>query len=298
MKINEEQFTNWTKPAFENERDRADAAKSIVEDAVKDHSVLKNLSINIFPKGSYANNTNVRRDSDIDIAVELENLIALDFFENTTFEDTGLKSYTGISKYDFKSHLLDALSSKFGSNFINSSGNKVFKIRGSEKILNADIIPCTSYWAYYKSGPIKGIQLILNKGDGKKYNNFPDQQLKYGVHKNNNTGRRYKRVVRIMKNARNQIVESTGNSNSHSFMIESLAYNVPNEKYLEDDNWRDIIKRVCYESWQYLKNEEPEKEYLRWFEVNDYKFLFHPNQKWSRVDAKNFVLDIYNLINN
>lgn len=297
MKISDDQLSNWTKPWFENEVEKAETTKKLVEDAINKHSILRNSSVRIYAKGSYANNTNVRHDSDIDIAVEYQEMIQLEYSSGLDFSSTGLQAYNGMSQYDFKSHVVDALNTEFGEKS-DSTGNKIIKIRGSNKILNADIIPCTTYRYYHQSGYYEGIKLILDISDGKTHANYPNQNLKNGTNKNLATNRRYKNIVRILKNAENYLVDNYNMTDYHSFMIESLAYNISNLTYQAKNDWRGIIKDLCMEAWTYLTASEPESEYLRWTEVNNHKFLFHADQKWTRDDAKNFIVEIYNLINN
>lgn len=47
----------------------------------------------------------------------------------------GLTSYTGISKHDFKLCVGEALKNEFNTYKIDDTGNKIFRIRGSEKIM-------------------------------------------------------------------------------------------------------------------------------------------------------------------
>jgi len=295
-KISDDQLSNWTKPAFENETERAEATQELVEDAINNHEILKDLSIRVFPKGSYANNTNVRHDSDIDIAVEFQGLINLSYDPGVGFSDTGLSPYTGISEQLFKSHLKSALTSEFRDK-VDTSGNKVFKIRGSDKILDADIIPCTTFRLYHSPSHFsEGIELILNVPDGKRHFNFPDQHQENGVNKNNSTSKRYKSIVKILKNVNGFLTPEEKDPRYHSFMIEGLAYNLPTDTYLYNEPWRELLNQLCVDAWKYLKSEEPSGESERWMEVNDIKFLFHPDQKWFRPDAKQFILDVYNLV--
>lgn len=300
MKISDDQLSNWTKPWFNNEKERAEKAKEIVKSAVESH--LSDLSIRVFAKGSYPNNTNVRNDSDIDVAVELEGMINLDYANGIGFSNTGLFRYTGISESEFKLRLQKALEVEFGKNIVDSSGNKVFRIRGSEKILDADIIPCTTYRYYYASSPTsynQGIQLILNKPDGIKHFNYPNQHFENGINKNTSTMKRFKSTVRILKNTNNHLSENNGTTVHPSYMIESLAYNISNSTYMGNNTWRNILLRGCEEVWAYLqKDEYTLPEISRWREVNSCKYLFHEHQHWTKDDAKQFVQAAYNLLVN
>lgn len=299
MKIADDQLFNWTKPWFNDEEERAEKTKEIVKSAVDDH--LSDLGIRVFAKGSYPNNTNVRHNSDIDIAVELEDMISLDYVNGVGFSNTGLSSYTGISEIDFKLRLQKALETEFGKNVVDSSGNKVFKIRGSDKILDADIIPCTTYRYYYASGSTsynQGIQLILNRPDGVRHFNYPDQHLENGVEKNTSTMKRFKSVTRILKNANYYLSDNNKTNPSPSFMIESLAFNIKDLIYTENKTWRDIILKGCEEVWAYLQKDEyslPTDN--RWREINGCKYLFHDQQNWTKDDAKRFIKNAYNLLN-
>ncbi len=299
MIISDDQLSNWTNPPFEKEEDMAERVRLTVKNAINQHPILKDLSIRVFAKGSYANNTNVRRNSDIDIAVEYEGLINLKYRDGVTFSDTGLSIYKGISEYDFKNYLSNVLVSEFGNNLVDRSGNKVFKIRGSSKILDADIIPCTTFRFYNtrdSNDYWQGIQLILDIPDGKVHYNYPDQHHENGMSKNTETKLRYKNVVRILKNLNNFMADTMDKPKCHSFMIECLAHNVPTNTYLRETPWRNLLSQICLEAWTYLNNIEPIEESERWLEVNKIKFLFHDDQKWTRDEAKQFIIDVYNLI--
>ena len=65
-------LSKWIKPSSDDEQTQQDRAQRMVTDAVKAHDPLKTASLYVYTKGSYANNTNVRRDSDVDIVVECQ----------------------------------------------------------------------------------------------------------------------------------------------------------------------------------------------------------------------------------
>lgn len=295
MTIKEEQLKIWIKPWYDKEEELAKATSSRVREALNKHPELSNLGIRVFPKGSYANNTNVRKDSDIDIAVELTDLIHFDCHDNLNMESVGLTPYTGVSANIFKQYVKNALISEFGVSKVDTTGNKVFKLRGSTAIMDSDIIPCTSYREYFSWGHRQGIQLILNVPDFKENVNFPEQHYNNGVEKNKNTLKRYKNIVRILKNARNKMEANNSHINYPSFMLESIAYNIGTGTYLYGDPWTEVLKDFCNDAWAYLKLPEPQTS-SKWVEVNDIKYLFHSHQKWTREDAKNFIIDFYKLV--
>jgi hypothetical protein len=55
-------------------------------------------------------------------------------------------------------------------------------------------------------GPTEGIALITS--DVRRITNFPRQHYDAGCAKNDRTGRRYKRVVRILKRLRNHMADN------------------------------------------------------------------------------------------
>jgi len=67
----EDLLRRYTKPSSDAEQQRQDAAEKLIRDAVACRTVLSNLGsrLEILPKGSYKNNTNVKLDSDVDVAV-------------------------------------------------------------------------------------------------------------------------------------------------------------------------------------------------------------------------------------
>ena len=65
----ENTFSSWGQPPSQTERDKCENAERAVRKAIAESSALANRSISVFTQGSYANRTNVRQDSDVDIYV-------------------------------------------------------------------------------------------------------------------------------------------------------------------------------------------------------------------------------------
>lgn len=78
------------KAAFGNEENLADRTEATIRQTIKLHPTLANLDIRVLPKGSFKNNTNVRRDSDIDIAVIHQSHIVPEYTEDATQQDARL----------------------------------------------------------------------------------------------------------------------------------------------------------------------------------------------------------------
>ena len=60
----------WIKPSSSDEVLQQERAQRMVDQAVTASNEFARVSKKIYAKGSYANNTNVRQDSDVDIVVE------------------------------------------------------------------------------------------------------------------------------------------------------------------------------------------------------------------------------------
>ncbi|WP_198342168.1 hypothetical protein [Nitrosococcus watsonii] len=66
----EDKLAGWTGPSSDTEKDKQDRTERMIREAINAHEPFNNCSLKVFAKGSYANNTNVRTDSDVDIAVQ------------------------------------------------------------------------------------------------------------------------------------------------------------------------------------------------------------------------------------
>jgi hypothetical protein len=112
-------LSGWTGPASDAEEQRYEWTKDQIQDAISASSTLVRRSLDIYPKGSYPAFTNVVRDSDVDIAVELTEIIDYDFVDDVngmSVEDLGMAPYTGdYSLALFKDDVERALINHFGS---------------------------------------------------------------------------------------------------------------------------------------------------------------------------------------
>jgi len=81
----EDQLSGWTVPSSDTEKDKQDRTERMIRQAIDAHAPFNNCSLKVFTKGSYANNTNVRLDSDVDIAVECKDVLYWDKWGQNTF---------------------------------------------------------------------------------------------------------------------------------------------------------------------------------------------------------------------
>lgn len=76
-----------------------------------------------------------------------------------------------------------------------------------------------------------------------------------------------------------------------SFFMECLAYNCANHVFAHS-TWTECLRAILFHIWDNLQGDEPAEG--RWLEVNECFFLFHPGQKWSRADGREFAKSAWN----
>ena len=200
--------------------------------------------IKLFVQGSYANNTNVRMHSDVDIAVVQEDVFITeyrkDFFPQSD-QDYGFSSIDPPVK-TFKDEVQECLEAKFGSDV--ERKNKSIKVHGNTYRKDADTVPCKRYRDYRidfvkdSDNYIGGI--VITPDHGPRIINYPEQHILNGRDKNVATHFYYKKMVRIMKKMRFLMEESPFKSfsdaakNVSSFLLESLLWNIEEDWYLDN----------------------------------------------------------------
>ena len=79
-----------------------------------------------------------------------------------------------------------------------------------------------------------------------------------------------------------------------SFLVESLVYNCPDTFFLP--TWTSTVKQVISHIWESTQGSIEPSDDERWLEVNKYKYLFSPAQKWTRKDARDFAYASWNYL--
>ena len=286
VKYSEDQLVNWTKPASDTEEQKANNAISMVAEAVGDYdwSRYSLVKPKLLLKGSYKSNTNVRLDSDVDLYVLFESQ------RYTITSDQDISSNhvgnSGITCDDLRNHVWLALKTRFGDYV--APGNRAFKIHSSTYRVDADV--STFVEAYHEDSPDEGI-CFKSANDKSFFVNYPNQNHDNGVNKNNATSRNYKKIVRILKNIRNDMQLDTP-----SFMLESLVYNTPDYFFVDKTilGATTYAQKVC-SIMEYLYPLVKDQSGL-FFEVNGLKRLFSNKQKWNVSEALNFMTKVYERI--
>lgn len=283
----EDKLSGWIGPSSSTEQDKQDRTERMIREAINSHDPFNNCSLKIFVKGSYANNTNVRSDSDVDIAVECTECQYWD--ESEKGNHPAGKQYAGIwTPAKLRAELLAAMHSKFPGQ-VDSSGATAIQINSSSARVDADVVPCFSFRFYMKNSTRDGTKIF--KKDGSSIVNYPVQQLKNGIAKNNATNYAYKKGARLLKRIENEMAEDRIFRELPSYFMECLAYNCPNHVF-SHSTWTECLRAMLFHIWDNLQGDEPNEG--RWLEVNECFFLFHPGQKWTREDGREFAKAAWN----
>jgi hypothetical protein len=258
----------------------------MIKKAIDASSALNDRNIRVFTQGSYRNDTNVRADSDVDIAVCCQSLIHPDYSHAPDVND----QRAGLVDSDYNAAQLRvdvgaALRSYFGSTGV-SAGDKAFDVHSNSYRVDADVVPCIEHRLYSSASSYRTGTSIFPVSGG-VINNWPDQNYRNGVAKNNATSANFKKLVRILKNLRNYMHEE-GHPQAGpipSYLIECLAWNVPNEGFIHTSYAED----VNYILTHLYENTLDSSASHEWTEINDVKYLFRDGQPWTRTAVNNFL---------
>ena len=289
----EEKFRDWAKPPGKTEQDRMDNAERAIKNAIRASDDLKSRDIRVFAQGSYRNNTNVRQDSDVDIAVVCQDVFLPDYPLEMTQEDF-FHSDSNYHYSTFKDEIGTALVDYFGLTAV-TRGNKAFNLHETSYHVDADIAPFFEHRRYQPNGEyLAGVELRPDNYTPLKVINWPDQHYGNGVTKNQSTGRRFKAVVRILKSLANEMAEA-GIQIAHKipgFLIECLVWNVPNKHFNYSSYKQDVQACLAH----LFNNTQSDDQCSEWGEVSELKYLFRPVQKWTRTDTNLFLGSAWNYI--
>lgn len=256
-------------------------------------------SIKVYAKGSYANRTNVQADSDVDVVVENQHVVYYDYFPRdiAPSPDPNASPYTGRwdDPDEWREEVRLAMANKFGSPDVDSSGEvaiTIAEVTGSRP--SADVVPSFDYRRY--DTPDRRIAHVgsrVFKRTSGWIDNFPDQQKANGIVKDRNTGGRYKKYVRALKNAENFLADQGVIDELPSYFMECLVWNVPNENVTLGGSLDHGFRSTLAYLFNNLRTASFEAD--GWEEPNQLKYLFRTN-RWSRKDAFELIDATWDLL--
>ncbi len=292
-KYSEDTLNNWTKPPSDSEQSKLENSERMVREAISNDDVLRVKSTETFAQGSYANNTNVRLNSDIDINTCYTGGFYFGLPIGKVREDFGLNSPSEYSFSKFKYDVEITLVRKFGRNEVKRN-DKCITIKENSYRIETDVVPSWRYNQYFENGShVEGTTFFSDKG--LQIVNFPKQHIQNGIGKNSDTNRKFKRLVRLYKKIRYKMDDDglSVSENIKSFLIESLIWNVPNSIIIGYYTWTEILKQSIIFLYNNTESDDQCKE---WVEVSELLYLFHSSRKWSRSDVQQYLQILWNYL--
>ena len=281
----EAQFREWAKPPGQTEQERCDNAESAIRNAIEASEKLQVRNVSVFTQGSYRNNTNVRKDSDVDIGIRCGSTFLNYYPEGTTAETFGF--IPSDYRYEqFKNEIEETLVAYFGRSAI-ERGNKAFDVHETSYHVEADVAAFFTHRRFSKDGHYYEGVALLTDHEKHRIINWPEQHYDNGVNKNKQTRTRFKSIVRVLKALSNEMTEGKINGGDiPGFLIECLVWNVPNDRF-QHHTYTDDVKAALVFLYEQTKTDDSRRE---WGEVNELKSLFRPSQKWTQEQANSFAL--------
>ena len=260
MAINESQLQTWSnapasaKIQFTHEQ---------VRKALEQSDALRGRSYEVYLQGSYANSTNTRVDSDVDVVVQLSSTFNHDISKLSLDQQQLFHQTFPNATYhwaDFRRDVISALNSYFGSASV-KPGNKSIKLVGNESRVNADVVPCLQHRQYQSFATwnhndfVEGMKFwTALETPSREIVNFPKVHIENGEDKNadHRTDTMCKGLVRVVKNIRRQLVERNNFDPkiAPSYFVECMIYNVPDNHFQNDfksslEYTHNFILRQC-----------------------------------------------------
>lgn len=288
----EADFREWSKPPTATEEQRCTSAESVVRNAIRSYPPFATRNIEVFPQGSYRNGTNVRANSDVDICVRCMDVCFFDLPSGYSKFDVGLVD-ADYTYAEFKNDVEQALTRYLGAAAV-SRGNKAFDLHANTYRVDADVVATFEHRRYHVQNGrytyLSGTELLPD--DGARIINWPHQNYENCTSKNKATGTRFKKLVRVLKCLRDEMVKEDNSAAKMipSYLIECLVWNVPNEAFL-DDHYATNLRSIL---WHLYSSTQTDTPCIEWGEVNELKYLFRGSQPWTRVDANNFIVAAWN----
>lgn len=290
----EDTLRAWSKPPGTTEQIRCENALSVVKRAVRAHPPLEGMNLDFYVKGSNANGTNVKVDSDVDVGVCYRDAWYSDFEGDLSWDAVGLVDHP-YRVEDLRAEVETALVRAFGRGA--DPGTVAIHLRENTYRVRADVVACFEHRRYYRAA---NGRILYHRGEEfhppsrAVMRNWPEQNYSSGVDKNDRTGRRYKPMVRSLKALRNEMEDDgvAAASPICSFLIESLVWNVPNDQFGNQQYTTDLRNVLVY-LWN---GTEGPGGCDGWAEVNDLNYLIQPAQSWTRQDVRAFIQGAWNYL--
>lgn len=289
-------LSSWVGPSSASEQDQQERAERMVKKAITGWPSFAGVDLEIYTKGSYPNNTNVKSDSDVDVVVECRECTYDHYETGVTGNPAHSTPYQGEwEPPKWRSEVRAALVEAFGSAAVDATGKvaiNVAAVPGSRP--SADVVPSFLYYRYRDANRVRPPHqgsCVFDTSD-KQIINWPQQQLDNGRNKNTLTGGRYKKFVRALKRIENALAERGDIEELPSYFMECLVWNVRDATLSCGTSLSAGFEATLVELWKGLDTGAASE----WEEPNGLKWLFPDGAKWSIDDGRKLMLETWSYL--
>jgi hypothetical protein len=283
MPISESQLQTWSNQGATVSSQRTHES---IRNSLAVYQWSPGVTYETYLQGSYRNSTNIRGDSDVDLVVELTSV----FYSNLTdIEKSQLEITPAVYGWsEFREEVITALSSCYGSQYVDTSASKSIKLLPNSGRIKADVVVTVKYRHYdNKRLTAEGITFWTNPGWQQIFN-FPKLHYENGASKNSPQQTRglYKPNVRVFKNARNRVTNIYPflSGRCPSYFVECLLFNVPSSRF------STCYQSTFFESINWLNSQLHNESWREFLCQNKMNYLFgNSTVQWNINDAQEYV---------
>jgi len=286
MSIPESQLDTWANQGSITQS--SDTYQTIKRFLESPSSSYVSKSFEVFLQGSYANDTNIYSESDVDIVIRLDDTFYYDIDALSAEDKAAFQAAHSIpASYtytQFHEDVLTALKAEYGDAV--KAGRKAIRIQADKGRRNADVLVATQFRKYIRysdSNPNNFIRGICFFTGGLRVANYPKLHSDNCTAKHKSTSSWYKPAVRILKNMRRRMIEHAYLSagSAPSYFLEGLLYNVPDDKF--GQSYQDTITNAI--NWSYATDR------TNFLCANEQYYLLRdvPHVCWPPRDCDSFL---------
>jgi len=236
MAIPEDQLTQWAQIGAQvTSKDTYATIKLALESSGAGY---KDMNYKIFLQGSYRNDTNILKESDVDVVIMLESVFYYDIIPLSEPEKAAFSAVHPAAAYTakaFRTHVMEVLIERFRDDAV--PGTKAIAIQPFHNRRKADVLIAVQHKKYRRFTAIGNDEQVTGicffKSDGTKIVNYPKLHRENLAAKNQQTNEWMKHIIRIFKNARQKMCEQgvLERGQAPSYYLEGLLYNVPVDRF-------------------------------------------------------------------
>jgi hypothetical protein len=302
----EPKLQRWSVGPGKTEEEQMEHAATAIRTAIDRSPILGTHVIEVLPTGSFRNRTHIPTESDVDVAVIYKDV----FISKWDFADARAKTDPAVvqelmreagvttSPYtyaQYKNEVEGALVDYFGRTNV-KRGDKAFDITENTYRVESDCVAMFQHRQWFRNAAgrldfTEGTMFYPDSDPSKAILNYPKQQYENGRAKHDRTSRRFKKMVRIVKNLCNEMADAgiAAADPIPSFLIECLVYQVPDAVFGRSTFYEELQLVLAF----IATNTDSTDTCGKWTEVNEIKYLFHPTQGWTREQAHDFAFSAF-----